>query len=197
MILQSPVLENKRVRLQPLQISDVDALAAIATAEPGLFRFMSQQLHTTGDVYSYIRKATDEYNQGLSMPFLVIDKARSAVAGTTRFGNIVKEHKRLEIGWTWLSENVHRSGLNKAMKFLMLQYAFEKLDMNRVEIKTSETNLISQKAIESIGAIYEGTLRHHMINDDGTLRNTRYYSILKTEWPGIEQRIFQPLKTGW
>jgi RimJ/RimL family protein N-acetyltransferase len=197
MIRQIPTLENKKVRLQPLEIKDADSLAAIALAQPELFQFMSQQLETKGEVYSFVRKSLDEFNEGTSIPFLVIDKESGQVAGTSRFGNIVKEHKRLEIGWTWISKEFHNSGLNKAMKFLMLQYAFETLQFNRVEIKTSEVNYISRRAIESIGASFEGILRHHIINDNGTLRNSVYYSILKEEWSEIKSRIFDRFQENW
>lgn len=197
MIRQIPTLENKKVRLQPLEIKDVDSLAAIALAQPELFRFMSHQLETKGDVYSFVRKSLDEFNEGVSIPFLVIDKESGKVAGTSRFGNIVKEHKRLEIGWTWISKKFHNSGLNKGMKFLMLQYAFETWQFNRVEIKTSEINYISRRAIESIGASFEGILRHHIINDNGTLRNSVYYSILKEEWGEIKSRIFDRFQENW
>lgn len=197
MIQQIPTLENKQARLQPLEIKDVDSLAEIALAQPALFRFMSQSLESKGDVYSYVRKSLDEFNEGVAIPFLIIDKRSGKVAGTSRFGNIVKEYKRLEIGWTWISSEFHNSGLNKAMKFLMLQYAFETLNYNRVEIKTSEINYISRRAIESIGASFEGILRHHVINDNGTLRNTVYYSILKEEWGEIKNRIFGRFQENW
>jgi N-acetyltransferase len=197
MLQHIPTLENNKARLQPLDKKDADALAEIAKAQPDLFQFMSQQLKNTAEVYAYIRKGLDEFNEGASLPFLIIDKATGKIAGTTRFGNLVKEHKRVEIGWTWISKEFHNSGLNKAMKFLMLQYAFETLEFNRVEIKTSEMNYISRRAIEGLGATFEGILRHHMVNDNGTSRNTVYYSILKEEWPEIKERIFGKYKDKW
>lgn len=197
MLQHIPTLENNKARLQPLDKKDADILAAIAVQQPELFQFMSQQLNNVADVYAYIRKALDEFNEGTALPFLVIDKESGKVAGTTRFGALVKEHKRVEIGWTWISGEFHNKGLNKAMKFLMLQYAFETLQFNRVEIKTSEVNYISRRAIESIGATFEGILRHHIINDNGSLRNTVYYSILKEEWPDIKENIFKKHSGHW
>jgi RimJ/RimL family protein N-acetyltransferase len=197
MIQQIPTLENNRVRLQPLEIKDVEALADIALSQPALFQLMSQDLGDKGAVYSYVRKALDDFNAGHSLPFLIIDKPTGKVAGTTRFLNFVKEHKRVEVGGTWIAQEFHNSGLNKAMKFLMLQYAFEQLQLNRVEIKTSELNHVSRRAIESIGGVFEGILRHHMVNDSGTLRNTAYYSILKDEWQHIQEAVFGKYKTAW
>lgn len=197
MLHQIPTLENSKAKLQPLGKEHAGALAEIAVAQPDLFQFMSQQLTSTADVYAYIRKALDEFNEGSSLPFLIIDKESGKIAGTTRFGSLVREHKRVEIGWTWISKEFHNRGLNKAMKSLMLQYAFETLGFNRVEIKTSEIYYISRRAIESIGASFEGILRHHIINDNGSLRNTVYYSILKEEWPEIKQRIFAQHISNW
>jgi RimJ/RimL family protein N-acetyltransferase len=192
-----PTLENSKVRLQPLDIKDVEPLAEIALSQPHLFELMSQQFNTKGDVYGYVRKALDDMNAGIAIAFLVIDKATGKIAGTTRFLNIVKEHKRLEIGGTWLSKDFHNNGVNKAMKFLMLQYAFQNLQMHRVELKTAEINHISRRAIESIGATFEGILRHHMINDNGTPRNSVYYSILKDEWPEIKENVFKKHQVNW
>lgn len=197
MIHHIPVLENAKVKLQPLSKEDAVSLAGIALAEPELFSLMSQQLKTNSDVYAFIRKALDEFNEGVALPFLVIDKATGKVVGTTRFGNLVREHKRVEIGWTWLSEAYHGTGVNKAMKFLMLQYAFETLQFNRVEIKTNELNLRSRRAIESLGAKFEGILRHHIVNENGSLRNTVYYSILKEEWQDVKANIFERHLKMW
>lgn len=197
MLQHIPTLENNKARLQPLDKKDAGALAEIAVAQPDLFQFMSQQLSGIADVYAYIRKGLDEFNEGVSVPFLIVDKESGKIAGTTRFGNLVKEHKRVEIGWTWIAKEFHNTGLNKAMKFLMLQYAFETLEFNRVEIKTSEINYISRRAIESIGATFEGILRCHMVNQNGTSRNTVYYSILKEEWPEIKDRVFGKYVSNW
>src|ERR1700748_697558 len=189
MIQHIPALENERARLQPLQISDVEPLAAIALNQPDLFLLTSLKLRQKGDVYSFVRKALDGMSDGTSIPFLVIDKPSGKIAGTTRFLSIAKEHKRVEIGGTWIASEFHGNGLNKAMKLLMLQYAFETMDFNRVEFKINEINNRSRKAVESIGATFEGILRHHMINDDGTIRNSVYYSIIKEEWPHIKQDV--------
>lgn len=192
-----PTLENNKVRLQPLTIGDVEVLAEIALGQPELFQLTSLQLRSKGDVYSFVRKALDEMNDGSTIPFLVIDKESKGIAGTTRLLSLVKQHKRLEIGGTWISKEFHGTGLNKAMKYLMLQYAFEKLDFNRVEFKANEINITSRRAIESIGGIFEGIFRNHMMNDNGTVRNSAYYSIIKVEWPVIKERILGKYRDEW
>ncbi|WP_118974375.1 GNAT family N-acetyltransferase [Taibaiella koreensis] len=192
-----PTLENNRALLRPLQQEDVALLKPIAMAQPELYRYMSAFIYTEEDLARFVAQAIADRDAQRSIPFLVIDKANNAVAGSTRLGNIDEKNKRAEIGWTWVDERFHRTGLNRAMKYLMLEYAFTTLDVNRVEIKTNELNTRSRRAIEAIGGQYEGLARHHMVNDDGTLRNTVYYSILIEEWPGIKDRVFAKYFTDW
>ncbi|MFA6059722.1 MAG: GNAT family protein [Taibaiella sp.] len=193
----SPTLENKRVLLRPLQESDIVLLRPVALAQPELFQFMSTFIKSDDDLKKFVFQALSDREQGKSIPFIIIDKRTNTPAGSTRFGNLEEQHKRVEIGWTWLGKEFHNTGLNKAMKYVMLQYAFETMDMNRVEIKTNEHNQRSRRAIESIGGQYEGLLRNHMINDDGTARNTVYYSIIKEEWPDIKDRVFGKYLEEW
>lgn len=192
-----PVLENKRVLLRPLQKEDFPLLSPLALARPELFRYMSAFIESEADLAVFIDQALEDRKEERSIPFIVIDKEANKVAGSTRFGNIDQTHKRAEIGWTWLAEEFHHSGLNKAMKFEMLQHAFETIGLNRIEIKTNELNLRSRRAIESIGAKYEGLFRHHMINNDGSLRNTVYYSIIKEEWPELKEHVFSKYFAEW
>jgi len=109
----------------------------------------------------------------------------------TRYANIEFAHKKLEIGWTWINPSLQGTGFNKHCKFLLLSFGFEILGLNRIELKTSHLNLKSQKAMMKIGAIREGLFRKNIINDDGTLRDTMYFSFINDEWPEIKQRIFK------
>lgn len=192
-----PTLENNRALLRPLQQEDVALLKPIAMAQPELYQYMSAFIYTEEDLARFVAQAVADRDGQRSIPFLVIDKLNNAVAGSTRLGNIDEKNKRAEIGWTWIDGRFHRTGLNRAMKYLMLEYAFTTLDFNRIEIKTNELNSRSRRAIEAIGGQYEGLARHHMVNDDGTLRNTVYYSILKEEWPAIKERVFAKYLSGW
>jgi len=192
-----PTLENNRALLRPLQQEDMVLLKPIAMAQPELYRYMSAFIYTEEDLARVVAQALADRDGQRTIPFLVIDKLHQAVAGSTRLGNIDEKNKRAEIGWTWIDQRFHRTGLNRAMKYLMLEYAFTTLDLNRIEIKTNELNTRSRRAIEAIGGQYEGLARHHMVNDDGTLRNTVYYSILKEEWPGIKERVFARSLPDW
>jgi RimJ/RimL family protein N-acetyltransferase len=183
------VLENSRARLEPLQLHHLAALWPIA-ALPSLWENTTSKIKTESDFEGYFQKALAEKKAGISYPFAVFDKHANAYAGSTRFGNISLQHSRVEIGWTWYHPSLQRTGLNRACKFLLLQFGFEEMGLNRIEFKTSLTNLQSQKAIQQLGATQEAVLRQHMINDDGTVRDTLYFSILKHEWPAIKTTKF-------
>lgn len=185
------ILENNRARLEPLQLHHIEELWPIA-AQPSLWEFTSANIQTYSDFEAYVNKALHEKKLGNCYPFAVYDKANNCFAGSTRYGNISLEHKRLEIGWTWYHPSLQRTGLNRACKSLLLQFGFEQLNLNRIELKTSLLNTRSQKAIGQLGATQEGILRQHMINDNGSVRDTVIFSILQNEWSTISKTKLHP-----
>ena len=113
--------------------------------------------------------------------------------GSTRFGNIEPTHRRIEIGWTWIGRPWQRTVINTEAKYLMLRHAFEEWKCIRVELKTNAKNVRSRAAIARIGGKEEGTLRRHMINADGSYRDSVYFSILDDEWPNVKARLEERL----
>ncbi|MDO9375341.1 MAG: GNAT family protein [Ferruginibacter sp.] len=184
------VLENDRARLIPMTIAHFSLLETIAY-EPSLWKLGMSNISGPEQLKAYMESAISERGQEVSYPFVIIDKIQNAVAGSTRFGNISFQHKRLEIGWTWLHPNFHGTGLNKACKFLLLQFAFEQLEFNRVEIKTDVLNQQSRKAIQKIGGKQEGIFRKHQVTSEGRVRDSIYFSITNDEWPGLRQTVFK------
>lgn len=187
-VSKAPILEDERCLLRPLKLEDVDALWSIAQ-EPELWTYMNSKVYSREDLAAYIAAALREQEQGKAIPFLIVDKNSDEVAGSTRYLNMAPEHKRLEIGGTWIGKRFQGTGLNKHMKFMMLEYAFEIMGYLRVELKTDERNLQSQAAMRSLGATQEGTLRKHMIASDGWVRNSVYFSIIDEEWPDIRDHL--------
>lgn len=187
---QDIVLENDRVILRPLHMNDFETLNFIAY-HTAIWEVGMSLLLEPAHLKEYINLALIERNTKRSYPFLIVDKQVNKVAGTTRFGNISFINKRLEIGWTWIHPDFQRTGLNKACKFLLLQFAFETLQFNRVEIKTDVINQQSRKAILKIGATEEGIFRKHQITSQGRVRDTVYYSILNDEWHILKSGIFK------
>lgn len=190
------ILENDRVRLEPLQELHYDALLPICLQTPDLLRFSPSAFGTADSLQHYIQGALQARSTGQRYPFATYDKQQSTYVGSTSFGNMSNAHRRLEIGWTWLSPIVQRTGLNRNAKFLQLSYAFEVLGFARVEFKADARNLPSRRAMEAIGASYEGTLRSHTLMQDGFRRSTVYYSILKDEWPTIKEDVFAGFTNG-
>ena len=125
------------------------------------------------------------------MSYAVQLNETAEIIGATSYGHISWEEKALEVGWTWLGKKYIGAGINKHMKFLMLQHAFEQMEIERLELRTDELNARSRKAMEKIGAKHDGTLRNHRSTQGGRRRNTVVYSIIKEEWPEIRQTIFK------
>jgi RimJ/RimL family protein N-acetyltransferase len=133
---------------------------------------------------------------GLSLPFTIIDPKSGAIVGSTRYMNITPEHRRLEIGSTFVGRQWQRTAVNTAAKLLLLTHAFERLECIRVELKTDARNATSRAAIRRLGATEEGALRGHVICADGFRRDTVYFSILESEWPQIKNTFILRLAAG-
>jgi N-acetyltransferase len=189
LLLTDIVLQNKRVRLEPLTMEHYDGLRAIAF-DNDLWKYTSSGITSAEEFEQYMTSAIGDREKGISYPFVVIDILTGELAGSTRYGNINEENKRVEIGWTWYTKSAQGTGINKACKFELLRFAFEVLGCVRVELKTSVLNERSRRAIAGIGAKQEGVLRSHIINPDGTVRDTVYFSIILSEWPAIKAGVF-------
>ncbi len=187
------VLENTRALLAPLQEKDFENLISIATADASLLQYSPLSVHSKELLQSYIANALTERTNRFRYAFVIYDKQLNQYAGSTSFANISNKDKRLEIGWTWIGKQFQKTGLNRACKLLMMEYAFDTLGFERVEYKTDERNLQSRTAIEKIGGKLEGILRSHTVVSDGYRRNTVYYSILKAEWPEIKHRLVKQI----
>ena len=186
------ILENKRARLTPLKITDVEELEKVAY-DPQIWKLGMSDIRERKDLAAYIETALSERERRQSYPFLIFDRQSGAVAGSTRFGNISLENKRVEIGWTWMHPEFQGTGLNKSCKFLLLQFAFETLQLNRVELKTDILNQQSRKAMRKIGATEEGIFRRHSVTSSGRIRDSIFFSIIREDWPGIKNTIFSDL----
>jgi RimJ/RimL family protein N-acetyltransferase len=121
--------------------------------------------------------------------WVVVREADGRAVGLTTFMNLALADRGLEIGNTYLAGSVHRSGVNTAVKRLLLSHAFDELELLRVEFRVHHLNLASRRAVEALGAQQDGILRAHRILPDGTVRHTVVYSILAQEWPGIRAML--------
>jgi RimJ/RimL family protein N-acetyltransferase len=171
------VLENDYLLLRPLQVEDFPALLEL-TQDPSLWTYFTHDLSTLAGLEAWAAGHFSEER----LQFVVIDKNSGKVLGSTGFGNYFPRDQRIEIGWTWLGRVSQGTGTNREMKALMLQYAFEEMEMLRVEFKTDVLNLPARQALLRLGATEEGVLRSHTQMTNGRRRDTIYYSFLRGEW---------------
>ncbi len=177
-------LENEIVKLKPLELNDLSGILE-AASYPEIWSHMSTTIEKMVDVNNFVENALLMRHNKTEFPFVIVDKKTGEIIGSTRFMDIDDTHQRVEIGTTWLTPAYWRTAINTNCKYLLLQYCFETLHLQRVQIKTDLENSQSQKAIERIGATKEGVLRNHMIRKDGTTRHTVMYSITLEEWPQV------------
>jgi RimJ/RimL family protein N-acetyltransferase len=186
------VLEGRIVRLEPLRRDHLDALAEVAF-EPALWQYTLARPVDAAGLEAWIGAALANAEAGIEVPFATIDRATERAIGSTRYLNIVPEHRRFEIGWTWLATFAQRTGANREAKLLQLTHAFEGLGANRVEFKTDSLNDKSRTALLGIGASFEGIFRNHMVMPDGRLRHSAYYSVTREDWPTVRSRLIDLL----
>ena len=176
------------VRLDPLLRSHASALASVGL-HPELWALQPKVIATPEDMQAYVDLALDEQARGVSLPFAIVHQAAGSVIGSTRFMDIALQHRRLEIGATWITPAFQRSGANVEAKLLLLSHAFEALGVQRVVLKTEALNSQSRNAILALGAVEEGTFRKHLIAENGRVRDIVYFSILSAEWPSARARL--------
>lgn len=181
------------VRLEPLTLGHVPALARVGL-DPGLWRLQPAPVASLDDMHGYVSNALDEQHLQVALPFAIVDLATDQVIGSTRFMDIAPQHRRLEIGATWLAPACQRTGANTEAKLLLLTHAFETLNAIRVVFKTEALNEQSRKALARIGAVEEGTFRKHLIAASGRARDMVYFSILDTEWPTVKTGLIARLR---
>ena len=188
MNIEPIVLEGTRVRLEPLSLAHVPQLSDVGL-DPDLWRWTPTTVTSQDEMCTYVQAALTMQGDGSALPFAIVDRSSGKAIGSTRFGNIEKSHRRLEIGWTWIAPPWQRSAINTEAKYLMLKHAFEVFHCMRVEMKTDSLNERSRKAALRIGAKEEGILRNHMVTHNGRVRHTVYYSIIDTEWPAVKTAL--------
>jgi N-acetyltransferase len=181
-------LTGRRVQLQPLDAQHLDDLAGVGL-DPAIWTWTTARPADRDGLRTWLEAALVNAAAGTEVPFATIDLASGRAIGSTRFLSIVPEHRRLEIGWTWLGRAFQRSGANREAKLLQLTHALEVLHANRVEFKTDSRNEASRAALLGIGATFEGVFRNHTIMPAGPLRHSAYYSVIVEDWPAVKTSL--------
>ena len=178
-------LEGQHVRLEPMSPAHEEALIA-AAADGELWNSTVTIVPSRATIAAYIDTALKAQAEGHALPFVIIQESAGKVVGSTRYFHIERDHRRLEIGYTWLSSSAQRTKVNTEAKLLLLTHAFERLGSIRVEFVTDILNEQSRTAILRLGAKQEGVLRSHMIMPSGRYRDSVCFSIIKSEWPAVK-----------
>jgi RimJ/RimL family protein N-acetyltransferase len=189
--IEFPVtLEGPIVRLEPIRGDHAQLFWKIAKDHlEDIFRWIPYSMRTPADFEALIAKAQQEQDRGESVVFATVEQRSGQTIGSTRFMNIDRSNRRVEIGSTWIAPAWQRTAVNTEAKYLMLRHAFEAWKCIRVELKTDALNQKSRNAILRIGAKEEGTLRRHLITWTGRVRDTVYFSIVDNEWPEAKQKL--------
>jgi RimJ/RimL family protein N-acetyltransferase len=183
-------LNGRFVRLEPLVADHAGALFA-ASQEEEIWRWLPAPMFASvAAVDAWIADALREQAGGGTVAFATVRQSDGAVMGSTRFLDIRRPHRALEIGWTWLAREAQRTPINTEAKLLMLRHAFEDHGAVRVQLKTDERNEKSRNAITRLGAGFEGILRNYQTRaHDGYVRNTAMFSLIAAEWPAVKTRL--------
>lgn len=179
-------LAGRVVRLEPLTPDHAPDLHR--AADPDLFRHTTQGPDEWSPV-GFRREIGHVLATPNSVAFAIIHLGTGAAIGRTTYMDIRPKDRGLEIGRTWIARPHHGTAVNPEAKYLLLRHAFETLDAIRVQLKTGHENVHSRRAIAKLGATYEGTLRNHIINPDGSIRHTVLFSITQAEWPRIKSNL--------
>lgn len=181
-------LESENIKLTPLTMEHADALVNAAT-DGELWKLWFTSVPSAEIIDDYITSALEQKAKGLSLPFVVIDKASGEVIGSTRFCNADLLNQRVEIGYTWYSKSYQKTSCNTECKLLLLTHAFESLEAIAVEFRTNWHNQAFRAAITRLGAKQDGVLRNHQKMPNGGYRDTVVFSIIKTEWPSVKENL--------
>ena len=185
-------LTGRYVRLEPLAERHLPELCdAIMDGE--LWKLFVTLVPHPKNIESFYQKAITDFNAGDGLAFATIDNQTNKLVGSTRFLRAQPAHKRVEIGYTFLAKSAQKTKINTEAKYLMLRHAFEVMAFNRVEFLTDFLNVNSRRAIARLGAREEGILRNHMVMPDGRVRDSVIFSIVNSDWPGVNQLLQQKL----
>lgn len=193
MALETISLEDEYVALKPMQTSHIEELYS-AGKDLSIWQWTTAKYCETLEATTqWVESCLENARQNVQYPLVIIDKTQDKIVGSTSYLNIFLEHKAIEIGFTFLTPSAQRSFVNRRCKLLLLAHAFETLQFNRVALQTHEKNQCSRTAILAIGATFEGIHRDCRIQQDGSIRSSAIYSIIKPEWPNVKSALLAKL----
>ncbi len=186
--LKPVILEARGIRLEPLSLAHVDGLRE-AAADGELWKLWFASVPAPNEMVGYVTRALAMQEEGARMPFAVREVASGRIVGSTGYHDIIPGADRVEIGYTWYEKRAQKTSVNTTCKLILLSHAFDDIRCQVVGFRTDNFNFASQRAIEAIGAKRDGTIRHHQVRRDGSVRDTVVYSILAHEWRDVRRHL--------
>jgi len=189
------ILENERVLLKPLALTDGSLLTHYVNEEPELWNYSLVAINNASDLENYIQTAIEARANKTSYAFIVYDKLLNEYVGCTRLYDIQLAFQTTQIGYTWYSKKCWGTKLNENCKYLLLEFAFDQMSFERVEFRADNNNKRSIAAMQKIGCTVEGILRNHLPIPNGKRRDSIVLSILKEDWnASLKQELAAQLK---
>lgn len=188
--MKNIVLVNDVVTLRTMTLTDIDAIFEAGNFSE-IWTHLAITIQSHEDAVNFVEQSLLNQELGKEHPFVIIDNQTNRIIGGTKLMNLDHTHMRIDLGFSWLSPSYWRSPINSNCKYLLMQYCFEVLQLNRVQIQADERNIRSRNAIARIGATQEGIFRDYMIRKDGSLRNSVIFSVIRPEWPTVKIHMEQ------
>lgn len=188
-------LEDDNLLLRPVEVGDRKAIYEVAM-DPHIWRYFVFRVETEEEFDIFFATMLADLRARRRVPYVVIEKVSGRIAGSMSFGNFAEPDGRLEIGWSWLGRDFRGRSINRPAKRLLLQFAFETLGAQRVEFKTDVLNEQARAGLLGIGAVEEGVLRSFNPMPDGRRRDAIFYSVLSTEWLGVDRILAAASRTA-
>lgn len=186
--MENIVLVNDVVTLRTMTLTDIDAIFEAGNFSE-IWTHLAITIQSREDAKHFVEQSLLNQQLGKEHPFVIIDNQTKRIIGGTKLMDLDLTHMRISLGFSWLTPAYWRSPINSNCKYLLMQYCFEVLQLNRVQIQADERNMRSRNAIARIGATQEGIFRDHMIRKDGTPRNTVIFSVIRPEWPMVKMHM--------
>jgi RimJ/RimL family protein N-acetyltransferase len=182
------------VVLEPLNVDHREPLREAAAEDQTIWTYFPINYNGAGEDFDgWFDYTMERYGKNEHYPFAVRRRPDDRIIGTTRFYDMVPDHLRLAIGSTWYTKDARGTLINSEVRLLTLKYAFDTLSVNRVELVTDPVNLASRAAMRILGAVEEGVMRQHMIYQDGRIRDSVLFSIVRSEWPAVRGKLLNKL----
>ncbi len=190
-------LKGELVILEKLDPSHREPLRAAAMGDDAIWTYFPLNFNGAGEYFDeWFDYTMAQLEQGRHYPFAVRRRSDERIVGTTRYYDLVSDHRRLAIGSTWYSKDVRGSVITADVRLLTLSYAFERIEVNRVEMITDPRNLNSRAAMRILGASQEGIMRSHLVYRDGRVRDSILFSIVHSDWPQVKAGLCERLASS-